>query len=687
MTAVQQVQAQTPAQTQAQAHSEVALARRTVESVLSGSGAPHKLTAANKRGLRTDSSWINKCSTKASSFCCSTLGFASTSAGSDEVASTSAGLRQHLGEVATQYQNGMASRRDMASRSGRAEGAGAAAAVREDAAAAGRLSAKALTHPPPGDYSDATAAVEKANEKHASASATASFSTAPGDEYGTPAASPAAKIKSAEPVVAKTSAKTADVAEAVVAEVDTRFVIDLACPAKALAQLEERKAAGRTRVLGAGEFGHVLAAKDGKDKDAKSQRQSETWCVAGDSVAGREACVKVPYFEAGKNMEARVAGMARGFELVAARQHALKAGCGGKEMAAAAENNLMACHGVLPLRVATGPEVAPAHAAPTTPKGQEKERRLTREGEKFTLTEAGLQRQADEATAAAAAATTAEQKAKAAAAAAAAEQKAEAPHATVPLMVMERLRGESLQEHLDNPGKSSVNLGNRAQVTFKNLAIQIATGLQSLHTSQLDGQKIAHLDIKPENVFYDATTKTYKLVDFDFALPFNARDGVTCVRPSTRGERDEVTGHLKTERVRAHFMRKGVFCGSPRYVAPEIWLRKEAGPCSDIWSLAILLAQLVVPRSHFQKGMPEGFIDDPARGVGEIDGLTPTHGPFYRWLCRGLVASGLLDASNGQATSEDARILKRMFKGMLTLDPASRFSVDDVLAHLRALSD
>merc|ERR1719408_640616 len=76
--------------------------------------------------------------------------------------------------------------------------------------------------------------------------------------------------------------------------------------------------------------------------------------------------------------------------------------------------------------------------------------------------------------------------------------------AEVPLMVMERLHGETLQSQIDEPAKASLNIGDRSQTTFKKLALEIVNGLKGLHDADPEtGARIAHLDVKPENIFYD----------------------------------------------------------------------------------------------------------------------------------------------------------------------------------------
>ena len=82
---------------------------------------------------------------------------------------------------------------------------------------------------------------------------------------------------------------------------------------------------------------------------------------------------------------------------------------------------------------------------------------------------------------------------------------------------------------------------------------------------------ITHRDIKLENILLDTTQKRIKLIDFGFATCFS---------------------NLKKVKL---------FCGTPSYMAPEIFTNKEyCGPPVDIWAAGVLLFVLLTGNFPFK---------------------------------------------------------------------------------------
>ena len=132
---------------------------------------------------------------------------------------------------------------------------------------------------------------------------------------------------------------------------------------------------------------------------------------------------------------------------------------------------------------------------------------------------------------------------------------------------------------------------------------------------------VAHRDLKPENMLIDAESNI-KLIDFGLSNTF---DGPAAL--------------LRTA------------CGSPCYAAPEMIAgRRYLGAPADLWSLGVCLFAMLC-----------GFLpfEDPD---------TPS---LYKKILSGAYAVA-------DHVSRDARSL---IGGLLTTDPAQRFTVRDIYAH------
>jgi serine/threonine protein kinase/Tol biopolymer transport system component len=135
-----------------------------------------------------------------------------------------------------------------------------------------------------------------------------------------------------------------------------------------------------------------------------------------------------------------------------------------------------------------------------------------------------------------------------------------------PYLVSELLRGETLREHME---KSAI-----APAMAMAYAAQIARGLDAAHALG-----IVHRDVKPENVFV-AQGGLVKILDFGVArmpdLPGRARDG-------TPGGATE----------------PGTVLGTVGYMSPEQVRGEPAGPPSDIFSLGVILFEMLAGKRPF----------------------------------------------------------------------------------------
>lgn len=140
-------------------------------------------------------------------------------------------------------------------------------------------------------------------------------------------------------------------------------------------------------------------------------------------------------------------------------------------------------------------------------------------------------------------------------------------HDDSPWIVMELLRGASLQHHLDRNGPMPVERVEEA-------AKALLGGLRAAHAAG-----VTHRDVKPANIMLTDDDRTV-LTDFGIA---------------------NVDGS-------AALTQTGVYIGSPEYMAPERFEGERALPASDMWSLGVTLYSLLEGRSPFKRDSITGII-------------------------------------------------------------------------------
>ncbi len=131
----------------------------------------------------------------------------------------------------------------------------------------------------------------------------------------------------------------------------------------------------------------------------------------------------------------------------------------------------------------------------------------------------------------------------------------------VPFLVFPLLDGQTLHDHLREHGAFSVRETGR-------LSLQILSALERAH--RLD---IAHRDIKPANIFLvnEGEHLGIKVLDFGLAK-------LLC------GEQ------------RVDITRVGALIGTPRYMAPEQVRAETIGMAADIYSFALVMAEMLLGR-------------------------------------------------------------------------------------------
>lgn len=154
--------------------------------------------------------------------------------------------------------------------------------------------------------------------------------------------------------------------------------------------------------------------------------------------------------------------------------------------------------------------------------------------------------------------------------------------------------------------------------TVRDLTVQIASGLDFLHK-----QQIVHRDLKPHNILL--SDGIAKIADFGFARllgPDNLANSVV---------------------------------GSPVYMAPEIQFGQAYTSAVDIWSLGIILYEMIVNQTPFPGSKTRMDIVDSLRQ-----------------------SRGRLELPASVTVSPD---LRSLIPRLLTLDPNKRMTMEELMAH------
>lgn len=185
-----------------------------------------------------------------------------------------------------------------------------------------------------------------------------------------------------------------------------------------------------------------------------------------------------------------------------------------------------------------------------------------------------------------------------------------------PYMVLEWLPKNLARSIADAGGPLPSSAASR-------LALQIARALAALHA-----HGIVHRDLKPANVLLDR-------VDLAEAQVRLADLGLAKARPDPRAEAPALR-HVSTG--------GGATLGTWDYMAPEQWIKsKTAGPAADVYSLGVLLFQMLAGTLPFvaeqAKALMTLHLLEPAP-VGRLPEGTPS---ALRELLGGMLAKSAPD--------------------------------------------
>src|SRR5712671_3991277 len=226
-------------------------------------------------------------------------------------------------------------------------------------------------------------------------------------------------------------------------------------------------------------------------------------------------------------------------------------------------------------------------------------------------------------------------------------------HEGVAYIAMELLEGRSLQQILRG--------GERLPfATIADVAAQVADALD--HAQRFS---IVHRDVKPANIMIDAWGRA-KLTDFGVA-------------------------HLPS----SSMTQTGAALGSPRYMSPEQVLGMAADPRADLFSLGVVLYEMLCGRNPFQRSTDSVFslmhrvagepylpLEDPQReippGFAAIIQRALAKKPEARYQRAAEMASDLRNY-RGQGTAGHTRTLVAGTALRMAESPAPQPIVDDGL--------
>jgi serine/threonine-protein kinase len=222
-----------------------------------------------------------------------------------------------------------------------------------------------------------------------------------------------------------------------------------------------------------------------------------------------------------------------------------------------------------------------------------------------------------------------------------------------PFMVMEFLQGRDLAEILDERGA----LPSQEAVDY---LLQACEAIAEAHELG-----IVHRDLKPENLFVvtrNDGSACVKVLDF----------GLSKLLPTGSGERPRaLTSHQQV-------------MGTAQYMSPEQWMStKDVGPSTDIWSLGIILYELVSEHSPFLRDkmaqMCNAVLREPLppldatraglpSGLAEVVARCAAKQAADRYANVGELALALAPFASPSGATLAARIARRVAQGM-TSDP------------------
>eukprot|EP01059_Diplonema_ambulator_P018401 TRINITY_DN3075_c0_g1_i1.p1 TRINITY_DN3075_c0_g1~~TRINITY_DN3075_c0_g1_i1.p1 ORF type:complete len:468 (+),score=124.09 TRINITY_DN3075_c0_g1_i1:51-1406(+) len=165
------------------------------------------------------------------------------------------------------------------------------------------------------------------------------------------------------------------------------------------------------------------------------------------------------------------------------------------------------------------------------------------------------------------------------------------------LIIMEFADGGDLDRQVKQRAANGCRYFQEHEVLF--MFLQLSMALDHIHQ-----KKMLHRDIKGANIFL-TSTGVIKLGDFGFSHEYE----------------DTVSNAVA-----------GTFCGTPYYLAPELWENKRYGKKADVWSLGVLLYEMLALKRPYTAQNMRGLMEKV------LEGKFPPPPPHYSQEMHNLVS-------------------------------------------------
>jgi len=165
------------------------------------------------------------------------------------------------------------------------------------------------------------------------------------------------------------------------------------------------------------------------------------------------------------------------------------------------------------------------------------------------------------------------------------------------LIAMEFADGGDLDRQIKQRAANGSHYFQEHEVLF--MFLQICLALNHIHA-----KRMLHRDIKGANIFL-TSTGVIKLGDFGFSHEY-----------------EETVSNAVA----------GTFCGTPYYLAPELWENKKYSKKADVWSVGVLLYEMLALKRPYTAQNMRGLMEKVLEGKFPP---TPSH---YSKEMQGLVA-------------------------------------------------